>query len=131
MKRYLLIVGLCTVGLLGAEIAGCASPPVVPLAGNVLSISQTEAAGLGRGGGGGAGSGGSAVQGASRAEHVVKPWLLMALFIGAPIFIAVAALQRSVAAAFGILLIVVLVGSFLLAPSQVKQMLVSIYQYVL
>ncbi|MGN6274698.1 MAG: hypothetical protein ACTHNP_02060 [Solirubrobacterales bacterium] len=131
MKRYLLIVGLCTVGLLGAELGGYTSRPAVPLAGDVVTISQSEAAGLGRGGGGGAGSGGSAVQGASRAEHVVKPWLLMALFIGAPIFIGVAALQRSVAAAFGILLIVVLVGSFLLAPSQVKQMLVSIYQYVL
>jgi hypothetical protein len=130
MRRRVLLGALCLVGVLVVELLG-PTVPSLPLADVIPSVSESQAAGVGRGGGGGEGSGGSVLQIGSRTATILKSIGVPLLFILTAAFLAYAAVQRSVGVAITVLILSLAVGAFLLAPDQMKQTFLSIYQYVL
>lgn len=130
MRNLVAIGALCLVGSLGA---GLAAPGIeVPtVAQGLLSISNADAAGVGRGGGSGEGGGGSALQVGQKTASLFKTIFTPLLFIVTAILIGVAVIERKAGLAVLVIVLSVVVGAFLLAPGQVKEMFISIYRYVL
>ena len=131
MRNLVAVGALCLVGTLAA---GMAAPSVAApsVAQGLLSISQADAAGVGRGGGGGGeGGGGSALQVGQRTASLFKNIFTPLLFIITAILIGVAVIERKAGLAVLVIVLSVVVGAFLLAPGQVKETFISIYNYVL
>lgn len=127
MRKLLAVAALCLAALLSVAAATPSGQPGVQ---GVLSISQADAA-VGRGGGGGEGGGGSALQVGQKTASLLKGIFTPLLFIVTAILIGVSVIERRAGLAVMVIILAVVVGAFLLAPGQVKETFISIYNYVL
>jgi|SRR5215218_3387213 len=129
MTRKLLAVTALSVVAFAA--AALAAPPGDLAPSGVPSITLAEAA-VGRGGGGGGGGGGGdALQVGQKTATLLKNLFTPLLFIITAILIGVAVIERRAGMAVMVIVLAVVVGAFLLAPGQVKETFIGIYNYVL
>jgi len=132
MKRSILTVVVCLVGLLGAVMAAptttyVASSPLDKLA--LVSAEPAEAA-ISRGGGEG-GGGGRASQVGSNTARLLQGVITPLIFILAAIGIGVAAFQRNAGMAVAVIVLALVVGAFTIVPNQVEGWFKEVYNFIL
>lgn len=132
MKRSILTVAACLVGLLGLIMAApttryVASPSVNKLA--LISVDSAGAA-ISRGGAEG-GGGGRASQVGSNTARLLQGVITPLIFILAAIGIGVAAFQRNAGMAVAVIVLALVVGAFTIVPNQVEGWFKEVYNFIL
>jgi hypothetical protein len=129
MRNSIAIGVLCVVGSFGAVMAAPSAELSSPVQG-IANITHAEAA-VSRGGAEEGGGGGNATQGGANAAHLLQHWFTPLLFVLTAIGIGAASLQRNAGQVVLIVVLALLIGAFLLVPTQMEGWFKQIYQVLL